>query len=143
MRFLRDMLHHAFHDQPVLPGAGEPIGWRYTTAWGRPGDRAVVALDRAFPIGAAWFRRFPAAEPGYGFLDEETPELAIAVVPDWRRRGIGKDLLAALLEQARADGVKALSLSVRRDNPAIALYESFGFRPVAERGDARLMRVEL
>src|SRR5438128_12172082 len=88
VRFLRDMLHHAFHDQPVLPGADEPIGWRYTVGWGRPGDRAVVGCAGGFPIGAAWFRLFPADEPGYGFLDEATPELAIAVVPSARRQGI-------------------------------------------------------
>ncbi len=33
----------------------------------------------------------------------------------------------ALLEQARVDGFTAVSLSVQREHPAVALYERFGF----------------
>ena len=47
-----------------------------------------------------------------GFVDETTPELAIAVVPSRRGRGIGETLLEALVERARAEGHRALSLSV-------------------------------
>ena len=76
-------------------------------------------------------------EPGYGFVDEETPELAIAVVPSRRGRGLGKEMLEALLARAREDGFRRLSLSVENDNPAIGLYESYGFRTVDKRGNRR------
>ncbi len=50
----------------------------------------------------------------------------------------------SLLEQARADGYGALSLSVDRDNEgAIALYEQFGFGRVDETDDSLTLRAAL
>ena len=101
----------------------------YVAGWQRPADRGVVAVDAdGRPIGAAWYRLFRRENPGYGFVDEETPELAIAVVPNRRGRGIGEALLEALVERARADGYSALSLSVERENPVlVSFYEQHGF----------------
>ena len=93
VRFLRDMLHHAYYWRERVPGS---LVSRYVRGWGRPGDTALIALENGFPVGAAWFRLFAAAEPGYGFVDESTPELAIAVVPSKRGHGVGDDLLSPL-----------------------------------------------
>ena len=103
----------------------------------------MIALDEGFPVGAAWYRLFKEGEPGYGFVDEQTPELAIAVVPSRRGRGLGEELLEALIARARRDGFRRLSLSVDRDNPAIGLYERFGFRKVEEHGRSWTMLAEL
>jgi ribosomal protein S18 acetylase RimI-like enzyme len=137
------MLHHAFYWREAASSAEEQPVYRYVYNWGRPGDAGVIALDDGFPVGAAWYRLFRAGEPGYGFVDEQTPELAIAVVPSRRGRGFGQDLLSALLAQAEAEGHGALSLSVERDNPALRLYERFGFRQVREEDDTVVMRAEL
>jgi hypothetical protein len=55
VRFLRDMLRHAYHwrlnEDPDLPVA------RYVNNWGRPGDAGIVAWENG-PIGAAWYRLF-------------------------------------------------------------------------------------
>ena len=76
----------------------------------------------------------------------------IAVHPDFRRRGIGEMLVAALEEQLRQRGSQMLLLEVRDSNaPAIALYEKLGFRQVGLRKnyyrnpkeDARILRKEL
>jgi ribosomal protein S18 acetylase RimI-like enzyme len=107
----------------------------YLDDWGRPGDRGVVASKQGRPIGAAWYRLFAPHESGYGFIDTTTPELAIAVARPQRGQGIGRALLAALLQQALLDGFRQVSLSVEVDNPAKALYESFGFETVSDRGD--------
>jgi GNAT superfamily N-acetyltransferase len=116
----------------------------YVDGWPRAGDAGVIADDDAgTPVGAAWYRHFTAGEHGYGFVDEATPEVSIAVVAEWRGRGIGTDLLAALAELARRNGVGALSLSVERANPARRLYERAGYVPVADDGDAITMRVDL
>jgi ribosomal protein S18 acetylase RimI-like enzyme len=143
IRFLRDMLHHAFYRREAPAGEDEQPVYRYVIAWGREGDAGVLALDEGFPVGAAWYRLFKQGEPGYGFVDEETPELAIAIVPSRRGRGLGKELLEGLIASAKRDGFQRLSLSVDRDNPAIGLYESFGFRKLEEHGRSLTMLAEL
>ena len=70
--------------------------------------------------------------PGYGFVDERTPELAIAVVPNARGKGVGSALLTRC-SSGQAEGFAAISLSVDRHNRgAIALYEQYGFQQVGE-----------
>jgi ribosomal protein S18 acetylase RimI-like enzyme len=140
LRFLRDMLHHAYYWRERVPGS---LVSRYVRGWGRPGDTAVIALDGGFPVGAAWFRVFKGDEPGYGFIDEQTPELAIAVVPSQRGKGVGEQLLLALIERARQAGYTSLSLSVEPGNPARKLYERHGFRVVDEGADAWTMVASL
>ena len=140
LRFLRDMLHHAYYWRERVPGS---LVSRYVRGWGRPGDTAVIALVGGFPVGAAWYRVFRADEPGYGFVDERTPELAIAVVPSKRGHGIGEQLLAALIEKARAGGYEALSLSVEPGNPARKLYERHGFEVVDQGDEAWTMRASI
>ena len=142
--FLRDMLRHAYYWRvSTLTESGEPPLQRYVERWGRPGDTALIAIQDFQPVGAAWYRLFKADHPGYGFVDEETPELSIAVVPSKRGSGLGSELLEALMERARADGYAAISLSVEKDNPAVALYERHGFVRVGEDDGAYTMRAEL
>ena len=142
--FLRDMLRHAYYWRAgSVAASGEPPLRRYVERWGRPGDSGLVAIDEFQPVGAAWYRLFRHDDPGYGFVDEETPELSIAVVPSRRGRGIGAELLEALLERARAEGYDAISLSVEKDNPAVGLYERHSFRRVREDDGAYTMRAEL
>ena len=140
LRFLRDMLHHAYYWRERVPGS---LASRYVRGWGRPGDTAVIALQDGFPVGAAWFRLFSPAEPGYGFVDESTPELAIAVVPSKRGHGIGDELLQELISKAKAGGYDRLSLSVEPGNPARKLYERHGFAVVEEGDEAWTMVAEL
>ena len=64
------------------------------------------------------------------FVDEQTPEVTIAVVPARRGRGLGKELMEALLEQARRDGIQRLSLSVEPGSSQEQFYARFGFEPV-------------
>ena len=62
-------------------------------------------------MGAAWYRLFEEDEPGYGFVDAQTPELTIAIVPSRRGKGSASELLSKLLEHAKADGYRARSAS--------------------------------
>jgi ribosomal-protein-alanine N-acetyltransferase len=143
-RFLRDMLHHAYYWRERAPhDPMEGSVQRYVMTWGRPGDAAVIAYDDAGNVGAAWYRLFKEAEPGYGFVDEQTPELSIAVVPSRRGKGYGEELLAALLKLAKKDGFEQISLSVEPDNPALRLYERHGFHKVGESGGSWTMVAKL
>jgi ribosomal protein S18 acetylase RimI-like enzyme len=129
----------------MIAALADPMLERYHRDWGREGDAGVIAeLDRE-PVGAAWYRLFTAEEPGYGFVDEKTPELGIAVVPLHRRKGIGHTLLRALIVQAREDGYQALSLSVAVHNRSRMMYERAGFEQVREvaEGENWVMRAEL
>jgi len=129
--FMRSMLAHAYGWRVNAFEADIPLT-RYTDNWGRPGDVAVIALETGNRVGAAWLRSFGGSAPGYGFVDEQTPELSISVVPSRRRHGVGQELLEALLERARAEGHAAVSLSVEKDSPAVAFYERNGFERVGE-----------
>ncbi len=51
-------------------------------------------------VGAAWLRLFPASDPVYGFVDALTPKLSVAILPQYRGRGIGSRLLGGLLQEA-------------------------------------------
>lgn len=142
--FMRDMLQHAYYWRvDRVSESGEPPLRRYVERWGRPGDTALIAIADFQPVGAAWYRRFTEANAGYGFVDEQTPELSIAVVPSRRGSGLGSELLEALLDRARADGYGAISLSVEKGSPAIGLYERHGFRVVSEDDGGVTMRCEL
>jgi GNAT superfamily N-acetyltransferase len=128
VRFLRDMLRHAYHWR-LSEDTERPV-YRYVANWGRRGDAGVLALDGPHAYGAAWYRLFTEDEPGFGFVDEATPELTIAVVPSRRGKGAGGELLQALLVQARANGFVQVSLSSASEQ--IPYYRRLGFEPVAE-----------
>jgi ribosomal protein S18 acetylase RimI-like enzyme len=117
---------------------------RYITEWGRPGDVALFALDRRDePVGAAWLRLFTAAEPGYGYVADDIPELAIAVYPEFRGQRVGTLLLGSVIARAERDRTRAISLSVNRDNPVRPLYARYGFEVVGESRDALTMLLDV
>jgi len=142
VRFLKDMLRHAFYWRSGARVEDASL-WRYVAGWGRRGDAAVVALEGGFPVGAAWYRLFDDDEPGFGFVDEQTPEVAIAVVPSRRGHGIGPELLAALINLAREQGYERLSLSVADDSPAMHVFEKQGFEKVQQTDGSWTMRLNL
>jgi ribosomal protein S18 acetylase RimI-like enzyme len=150
--FLAEMLYEAVNWRddgaeerpPFDEMMARPELRRYIQDWGRVGDAAIVALDRRDePVGGAWYRLFRADEAGYGFVDDNTPELSIALYPECRRQHIGGLLLGTLLQHARSDGFATMSLSVAKENPARRLYARHGFEVVGESGDSLTMVADL
>jgi len=129
--FMRSMLAHAYAWRVNAFEADIPLS-RYVDNWGRPGDLALIAHETGNRVGAAWLRVFSPDEPGYGFVDDTTPELSIAVVPSRRRHGLGRELMDDLITGARSAGHEAVSLSVEANSPAVAFYERNGFERVRE-----------
>lgn len=137
--FLWEMLFQSIYVSGDEPSPGreilnDPNIQKYLKDWGRKDDRALMALDENdTPIGAVWIRKFTSDTAGYGFVDEEIPELGMALLPQYRGKGIGKQLLVEMSDLAYSLGLKALSLSVDpRNIPALRLYEKNGYIKVAE-----------
>lgn len=64
----------------------------------------------------------------------ETDMMNLAVDPDYRRKGLGKELILSLIEALRQRGSRCLTLEVRDSNaPARALYEGLGFQEIGRR----------
>ena len=91
---------------------------------------------------------------GYGGIkgSHEGDLMTLAVSTDYRRLGLGRQIVELLLERARAVGIGELFLEVRVSNdPARALYQALGFAPVGLIAnyyrdpveDAVAMRIEL
>ena len=146
---LSDMLFHAVYVAPgsVPPSRAiikEPELARYVEDWGRVNDVGLKAIDSRDrkPVGAAWVRLLVGENKGYGYVDDDTPELSIAVLPDYRGRGLGTRLLNALFSLAR-EHYNAISLSVTKENPAKRLYDRLGFRIVFEQGSSLTMKKDL
>ena len=113
---------------------------RYHRDWGRPGDLGVVATSANDVVGVAVCRLLTDDDHGHGYVDEATPELAVAVAEGWRGRGLGTLVLGELARRARAAGVPRLSLSVDAGNPAVRLYERLGYRELGrDEGGIRMV----
>lgn len=140
---LKSMLYHAIHvpevEAPPSPEIveGQPLR-RYYEGWGREGDGGLVAEVEGIAVGAAWLRMLTGERRGYGWVADDVPELSIAVLPDFRRLGIGTRLLVGLLFSL-PPGCRRVSLSVSKDNPAVRLYRRFGFETVADDGTTLTM----
>ena len=64
----------------------------------------------------------------------EADMMNLAVLPDYRRQGIGEKLVISLVERLLENAVTSLTLEVRASNAgAIALYEKLGFQQVGRR----------
>jgi ribosomal-protein-alanine N-acetyltransferase len=65
----------------------------------------------------------------YRVVKEEMHVLNIAIRPDWQGKGYGKRLMKWAMERERKEGVKYVTLEVRKSNiKAIRLYEKLGFQ---------------
>jgi GNAT superfamily N-acetyltransferase len=136
--FLATMLGEAAVWRPDKPTPtadqvlADPRYSLYLSGWPRQGDYGLVA-EQDGPLGAAWYRTYTEMSHGYGYVADDVPELSIAVIASRRHDGIGRRLLIDLIEASIAQGYRALSLSVNRENPARGLYESVGFERIEQR----------
>ena len=141
---LWELLHVALWDPP-------PAGLRpreildhpavriYAEDWGRPGDVGVIAEGPGGEIAGACWMRLIKGGVGLGYVDDETPQLGIALFPKYQHQGHGEPLIRAALDAARAHGYRQVSLTVHPANPAIRLYERCGFEKRGLRNTYHLM----
>ncbi|MER2294755.1 MAG: GNAT family N-acetyltransferase [Desemzia incerta] len=133
--FLWEMLYQSIYvpegqEVPSLAILKEPAIEKYLNHWGKEHDHALIAVnENNHPIGAAWIRLLDQENAGYGFVDNNTPELGMAIESAYRGLGVGKDLLSRMMDFAEDLGYSAISLSVDpRNKNALRLYENSGFK---------------
>ena len=107
----------------------------YIENFGQENDCGVVAEVDGKVIGVAWTRIIPA----YGHVDNETPELAISVLPEYRNQGVGLKLMEKLFELLTQCGYKQTSLAVQKENPAVSFYLRLGYDIISESSEEYLM----
>ncbi|EKE84832.1 GNAT family N-acetyltransferase [Idiomarina xiamenensis] len=78
---------------------------------------------------------YALAAPALAPKQRELWLLSMAVSPAAQGRGVGKQLLAAVIERAREQHFKQLLLTVHPDNPAVNLYQAFGFHSLAHEAE--------
>ena len=131
--FLRQMLYLSVF---VPPGAAPydrsivqlPEISKYIDGWGtKKDDFGIIACISDVPAGAVWARLFGESGKGFGFVDDKTPELVIAIMEGFRNKGLGKMLMEQFFLMAIERGYRKVSLSVDKINPAFRFYQRLGF----------------
>jgi ribosomal protein S18 acetylase RimI-like enzyme len=91
-------------------------------------DETLVAVDDEGRVIA--FASCGSERAGRGDYDGEL--LAIYILPEWRRHGIGKRLVAEAAGALAASGKKNMLVWVLADNPSRRFYERLGGRFVGQ-----------
>jgi putative acetyltransferase len=115
----------------------EPEGWLLSSEeWRSPAaERRYLRAVRRSPHAAVFVAEVPEGLVGRLSVARDphpasfhVADLGLMVAASHRRRGIGRALLQRAVDWARGNAVAKLELHVFPDNePALALYESFGF----------------
>ena len=140
---LWEMLYQALQTSEGAPPRDivrQPQFARHAEGWGRAGDVGFVAYDAKQKdelLGAVWLR---LATGDQRDDTKAAPELAFAVKPGLRRRGIGAALLTQLVKATPQQST--ISIRAPTNNPAVRLYERFGFKVVEQSEGAVRMRRE-
>jgi RimJ/RimL family protein N-acetyltransferase len=87
---------------------------RYLTEVDHHDHEALGALNHADGRGVGIARYIRDAE------NPRTAEIAVTVVDDWQRRGLGTELLTQLSDRARQEGIRRFTALVATDNVAVA-----------------------
>jgi ribosomal protein S18 acetylase RimI-like enzyme len=143
---LWDMLHQALQNSEDAPSRDilkRPEYARYVDGWGREGDTGFVVSDKLTTevLGAVWYRIPKSDASARAESSEPTPELAFAVKPGLRKRGFGAALLTQLVKTNPHHS--AVSMRASANNPAVRLYERFGFQIVSDDEGTVTMRREV
>ena len=142
---IRDRLYEALFVPPGKPKfprsiLEDPGIKKYISHWNQQkGDIAIVAITSGELVGAIWGKIFKEDKKGYGYVDDATPEISMAIKEGYRNRGLGTELLKQIEIEYKGKGIEQLSLSVDKVNPAKGLYERTGYSIYKEEGTAFIM----
>ncbi len=116
----------------VADCGGEVVGTFTLVLEAHPAPAVWPMLRRHLPFWAALRAAFLLSFLGRSHPDPETAVVeAVAVLPEWRGRGVGRRMMVEALRQVRAAGRRRVALYVVEGNePAVRLYRSLGFQVV-------------
>jgi ribosomal protein S18 acetylase RimI-like enzyme len=145
-QILWEMLYQALQTSEGAPSRDilkQPEYARYVEGWGRPGDTGFVVSDKRSKevLGAVWYRLPATGDKRSADRTESIAELAFAVKPGQRKRGLGAALMTQLVKANPHQS--AISIRASANNPAVRLYERFGFEIVSDAGGTVTMRREV
>ena len=101
----------------------------------KDGDFALASEENGQIVGIVWVRLMK----DYGYYNDRTPSLSISLLPEFRTKGLGQQLMIAILDLLKSKGYPSVSLSVSKENPAVRFYRRLGFVVVEDRRDDFLM----
>ena len=144
-----DLLKDFLYEAIFIPKGAEPPARDiiekpelrvYTDDFGtRMGDNCLVADFGGKVVGAVWTRIMD----DYGHVDDDTPSFAISLYKEYRRQGIGSQLMVKMLELLKWQGCERASLAVQKANYAVKMYTDLGFKTVKETDEEYVMVCEL
>ena len=105
----------------------------------RQGDYCLVADCSGKVVGAVWTRIMN----DYGHVDDETPSFAISLYKEYRKQGIGSQLMVKMLKLLKQQGYERASLAVQKANYAVKMYKDVGFKTIDENAEEYIMVCEL
>jgi ribosomal-protein-alanine N-acetyltransferase len=114
-------------------------GQCFAEAWAPDSIAALLAMPGSMALLAAGGSDGPEGAEPVGFLlardtGDDWEVISIGVQPCWRRRGVARALLAAMVGRIHGAQRRAVVLEVAADNIAAQkLYEGLGFRLVGRR----------
>lgn len=106
----------------------------FPTPWPDYAFRQELQTNRMAHYLVVRVGRETVAYGGLWLMFDEAHITTFAVLPEWRRRGIGGRLMIGLIDVALDLKSRVMTLEVRMSNrPARDLYTHFGFKPVGVR----------
>ena len=115
----------------------------YIQEFGRKDDHCLVADCNGTVVGAVWTRILNGDVKGFGYVDDETPEFVISLLPAYRGKGIGTLLMKAMLKLLKQKGYVKTSLAVQKENYAVSLYQHVGFEIIDSTDEEYIMVAHL
>ena len=145
---LKDLLYEAIfikenEKKPPQNIIYSPEIYIYIEDFGKENDFCFIATVNGKAAGGIWARILSGTIKGFGNIDNSTPEIAIAVFEEYRKRGIGTALLKRMLQHLKEKDIKKVSLSVHKNNYAVKMYRALGFTVISEKDKDYIMLLNL
>lgn len=123
----------------ALPADAATLAAIHASSFAKAWDETAMTQFLGVPGSLALIASTHRVAPAQGFLiaraaADEAELLTLCVLPAYRRQGLARALLAALVQELRRAGGKRLFLEVEEGNEAAhGLYQSLGAEPVGRR----------